>query len=212
MYLDGATDDFLYDSLGELVLHHRVEQAGEVGVETFIAGDELVGEGEAGHETTLLEPIDGAERAGEEDTLDASEGDKTLGEGGVLVDPVESPIGLLLDGGDLVHGAEEMVLLLSVLNVGIDEEGISLGVDVLHHHLEAVESTSLGNLNLVREHESQIFVDDAVGSGEESQNHLDEMLLLFVEVLPIDKIRGQINFFGGPERRLTNFTKSYENQ
>lgn len=32
----------------------REEEAGKVGVETLISGDEFVGEGETGHETTLL--------------------------------------------------------------------------------------------------------------------------------------------------------------
>jgi hypothetical protein len=127
---------------------------------------------------------------------------KTLGEGRVVVDPVEGPFGLLLDGGDLMHGAEEMLLLLGVLDVGIDEEGVSLGVDVLHHHLEAVEGTSLGDLHLVGEHETQVFVDDTIARREEGEDHLDEMLLFFVEVLPVGEVRGEIDFFSGPEGSL----------
>lgn len=46
---------------GKLVLEHRVEEAGKVGVETLVAGDELVGEAQAGHQAPLLEPEDGAE-------------------------------------------------------------------------------------------------------------------------------------------------------
>ena len=41
----------------------REEQAREVGVETFVARDELVGETESRHEAALLEPKDGRERA-----------------------------------------------------------------------------------------------------------------------------------------------------
>nr|CAD1826466.1 unnamed protein product [Ananas comosus var. bracteatus] len=56
-----------------------VEEASEVAVEALVAGDELVGEGEPGHEATLLEPEDGSAGAGEE-ALDAGEGDEALGE------------------------------------------------------------------------------------------------------------------------------------
>jgi len=203
--LNSTADDFLHDLFGELILHHGVQQAGEIGVETLVAGDELVGESKTGHEATLLEPVDGAERSGEEDTLDAGEGNKTLGEGRVVVDPVEGPFGLLLDGGDLMHGAEEMLLLLGVLDVGIDEEGVSLGVDVLHHHLEAVKGTSLGDLHLVGEHETQVFVDDTIARREEGEDHLDEVLLFFVEVLPVGEVRGEIDFFSGPEGSLLLF-------
>lgn len=58
----------------------REEQTGEVGVEALVTGDKLVGEGEARHETTFLEPEDGGEGAAEEYPFDRSEGDKTLGE------------------------------------------------------------------------------------------------------------------------------------
>lgn len=39
----------------------RVQQAGEVSVQALIPGDQLVGEGEAMHQPTLLQPEDGAE-------------------------------------------------------------------------------------------------------------------------------------------------------
>ena len=63
----------------------REEEAGEVGVHAFVAGDELVGEGEAGHKAAFLEPEDGGEGAAEENALHGGEGDEALGKGGVLV-------------------------------------------------------------------------------------------------------------------------------
>lgn len=67
----------------------------------FVAGDELVGEGEAGHETAFFEPEDGGEGAGEEDAFDGGEGDEALGEGGGFVrDPSEGPVGFFADAGD----------------------------------------------------------------------------------------------------------------
>lgn len=57
-------------------------EAGKVGVEALVAGDELVGEGEPGHLSALLEPEDGAEGAREEDALDAGKAHKARGERG----------------------------------------------------------------------------------------------------------------------------------
>jgi hypothetical protein len=127
------------------------EEAGEIGVETFVAGDELVlkgtkvstrkrrgkqektnGESKSGHETTLLEPEDGGEGAREEDTLNGSEGDKALTENRAVVrNPGESPLSLLLDAGDGLDGVEELGALLRLANVGVDEERVNLRVDVL---------------------------------------------------------------------------------
>ena len=68
---------------------------------TLVTRDELVGEGKTRHEATLLEPEDGGERSTEEDTLDGSECNETIGKGGVLVrDPSQSPVGLLADAGN----------------------------------------------------------------------------------------------------------------
>lgn len=98
---DGISDDVVNHLLAGTVVEVRVEKAGEVSVETLITRDELVGEGQARHETTLLEPEDGGESSAEEDTLDSSKGDETLSKGGVLVlDPSDSPVGFLSDARD----------------------------------------------------------------------------------------------------------------
>ncbi len=55
-----------------------MKKAGEVTVQALITGDQLIGEGQARHETALLEPEDSAKGAREEDALDASEGDQAL--------------------------------------------------------------------------------------------------------------------------------------
>jgi hypothetical protein len=49
-----------------------VQQAAKVCVQALIPADELVAEGEAGHEATLLQPEDGTEAATEEDALNSS--------------------------------------------------------------------------------------------------------------------------------------------
>lgn len=97
----GLGDDVLHGLLARAVVQVGEEQAGEIGVHAFVAGDELVGEGEAGHEAAFLEPEDGGEGAAEEDAFDGGEGDEALCEGGVFVgDPFEGPVGLFADAGD----------------------------------------------------------------------------------------------------------------
>jgi hypothetical protein len=56
-----------------------IQKAGKVSVHSFVTRDKFVREGKTGHKSTLLDPEDGTERAGEEDTFDGSEGNKTLG-------------------------------------------------------------------------------------------------------------------------------------
>jgi len=219
--LDGIQDNVLDELLAGTVLQVRVEQAGEVGVETLVTGDELVGEGEAGHEATLLEPEDGGESTAEEDAFDRGEGDEALSEGGVAVlDPANGPVGLLANAGDYnlgleerckysgrkltgINGVEEMGPLGRLLDVGVDEERVGLGVNVLHHDLEAVEAASFGNLDLAAEALDQVLVDDTVRGSKEGENVRDEELLAVIDaVVPVVEILAQINLLGCPERSL----------
>jgi secreted protein with Ig-like and vWFA domain len=113
---------------------------------------------------------------------------------------MESVHGVMHTG---VNGIEEVGTLLGLLDVGINEERVGLGVDVLHHDLKTVEAAGLGDLNLTAEALQQVLVDNTVGSGEEGQNVGDEVTLVIVQaVVPVVQILGQINFLGGPERGL----------
>jgi hypothetical protein len=77
-------------------------------VETLVTGDELVGEGKTGHQTTLLQPEDGGKRAREEDTLDGSKGNKALSKGGLLVlNPLDGPLSLLVNAWDYLESAQQ---------------------------------------------------------------------------------------------------------
>ncbi len=133
--LDSVPDDAVDGVLGELVLEVRVQQAGKVAVEALVAGDELVGEGEPGHEAALLEPEDGAEGTGKENSLNGREGHQALRKGIRLVDPVHGPLGLLLDAWDGRNGVEEVSTHRWGFDVRIDEEGIRFAVDVLNGNL-----------------------------------------------------------------------------
>lgn len=107
------------------------EKTREVGVHALVAADKLIGEGQARHEATLLEPEDGCERAREEDAFDGGERDETLGKGRTLVaDPVERPVCLLLDGGDRLDSIEEVLALCRLLDVRVNEKRVGFRVDV----------------------------------------------------------------------------------
>jgi len=72
-------------------------------------------------------------------------------------------------------------------------------VNVLHHHLETVEATSFGELDLSAESLSEVLENDTVRGSEESENVLDKMLFIFVKLLPVFGINGEINLIHGPE-------------
>jgi hypothetical protein len=89
-----------------------VQQTSEISVETLITRDELVGKCQARHEATLLEPEYGRESTTEEDTLNSSEGDKTLGKSGFFIlNPADGPVSLLANArnylGQLLFGRLE---------------------------------------------------------------------------------------------------------
>ena len=74
-------------------------------------------------------------------------------------------------------------------------------MDVLHHDLETVETSGLGDLNLGAETLDKVLVDDTVRGSEEGEDVRDEEALVVVETsVPVVKILGEINLLGGPER------------
>ena len=54
--------------------------------------------------------------------------------------------------------------------LGVDEKRISLGVDIFHHDLEAIEATPFGGLDFIRETLYEGFVDDSIRGGEERED------------------------------------------
>jgi len=176
-----------------------VQQAGEISVHALVTADQLVREGQAWHKTSFFEPEDGAETSGEEDALDAGKSDESLGKSAVLSNPLKSPLGLLGDGGNGVDGGKEESLFGGVLNVGINQQRVSLRVDVLHHHLETVETTGLGDLDFCNESLGKVFQHNSVRSREKGQDVLNEVLLVVGELYPVSQVVGKIDFFCGPE-------------
>ena len=215
---DRFSDHIQNGLLAWSVLQVGKEQASKVGVKTLVTRNQLVGEGEASHQSTLLQPEDGREGTTEEDTLNSGKCHKALSEGGRLVlDPLDSPVGLLLNARNCemalvyckynletiltcLNSVEEVGSLGLLLDVGVDEERVSLRVDVLHHDLEAVEASSFRNLDLSTETLDQVLVDNSVRGSEEGEDVGDEITLVIVEsVVPVVEVLGQINFLSSPE-------------
>ena len=103
-----------------------------------------------------------------------------------------------------LNGIEKVCALSLLLDVCVDQKGICLRVDVLHHDLETVEATSLGDLDFTTEALDKVLVDNSIGCSEECKDVGNEVSLVIIEsVVPVVKILGEINLFGGPERSLS---------
>ena len=99
-----------------------------------------------------------------------------------------------------VNGVEEIGTLLLLLDICVDEEGICLGVDVLHHDLKPVEAACFRYLDFTTEAFDEILIDDAIGGCEEGKDVGDEVTLVVVQsVVPVVEVFGEVNFFSGPE-------------
>ena len=57
--------------------------------------------------------------------------------------PHKGPVDFLFDTGDRFNGVENILPLCCILDIGVDEKGVCLQMDVLHHDLEAIEATHL---------------------------------------------------------------------
>lgn len=153
--------------LAQLHLQQAVQQTSEIAVQTLISRDQLIRKRQSRHEAALLQPEYRAEAAGKENPLHTRKRDQPFSKGLRAVDPAERPIGLLLDAGDGLNRAEEVALLVGVLDVGLEQERVHLRMDVLDGDLEAVEGARLGDLDLLHEAAGEILQNDAVGGGEE---------------------------------------------
>mmetsp|Transcript_7100 Transcript_7100/g.25965 ORF Transcript_7100/g.25965 Transcript_7100/m.25965 type:complete len:325 (+) Transcript_7100:229-1203(+) len=198
-FLDDSADGFI----ARLVVQQAVQHARKVTVQAFVAGDEFIGEGQTRHQATLLEPVDGAERTREEDTLNARERQKALSEGFARFNPLQRPVSLLLHARDGFDGAEQVILLHRILDVLVNQQRVHFRVNVLDGNLEAIERTSLWDLHLLHEANTQVFEDNTVRSGKERQHMRHKVLLVLRQRLPVLHVVRKINFLGSPERSLS---------
>lgn len=99
-----------------------------------------------------------------------------------------------------INGIKEVCALLGLLDVSVNQERVGLGVNVLNHDLETIEAAGLGNLHFSTESLQQVLVDNAIGSGKESQDTRDEEAFIISQaVVPVVKVLREIDFLSGPE-------------
>mmetsp|Transcript_76999 Transcript_76999/g.168308 ORF Transcript_76999/g.168308 Transcript_76999/m.168308 type:complete len:229 (+) Transcript_76999:764-1450(+) len=171
-------------------------------MQTLVARNQLVGEGQARHESALLQPVDGTEGAAEEDALDTGKGQQPFRKAVLVVHPLHRPLGLLLNSRHSVDGIEDLILLCRVFDVLFDEERIGLGVNVLHGDLESIEGSGFWDLDFSRKVVGEILVHDSIRGSEESQNCLHEVLFLLREIVPVFVVLCQIDLLCCPEGGL----------
>jgi len=156
--IDSITDDSPHSLRGGLVFEHGKEEAGKVAVHPLVTANQFIGEGQSRHQSTLLQPKDGAEAPTEEYTLHCSKGDQTFSKRRVFLrDPPQGPVSLLFHAWDRLNGIEESGLFRRGLDVGVYEEGISLRVYILHRDLKAIKTSGLWDLHFVHKPALQGF-------------------------------------------------------
>ena len=100
-----------------------------------------------------------------------------------------------------INGVEEVGALLLLLDVCVDEERVHLGVDVLHHDLEPIETACFWYLHFSTEALDEVLIDNTIRSGEEGEDVGHEIFFVIVQsVVPVVQILRQIDLFSGPER------------
>merc|ERR1711884_146542 len=82
--VDGVLDNLIDPLLAGFVHQVPEHEAGEVSVKSLVPRDQLIAEAQARHQTSLLQPENGGETAGEEYSLLGSEGHHPLGVSGVV--------------------------------------------------------------------------------------------------------------------------------
>lgn len=119
----------------------------------------------------------------------------------VTIDPFHGPLCLIVDHRHIGDSIEEIVLFGLILDEGVDKEGVSLGMDVLHSYLKAIEAARLGDLHLHAELLGQVLQHDSVGGGKKCQDVFDEVLLIGLELLPVVEVLEEVHLVDRPERR-----------
>ena len=80
----------------------------------------------------------------------------------------------------VVDGVEEVSTLFLLFDVCVDEEGVCLGVNILHHDLKTIEAAGLGDLHFAAEALDEVLVDNAIRSSEECEDMGDEVALVVI--------------------------------
>ena len=91
-----------------------------------------------------------------------------------------------------------MGLLSLVLDLGINQKRLGLGVNAFHGILESLEEASHRTLNFPLKANGKILLNNPITSREEGKNGLNEMALVCGQSPKV--VAGEVNLLGGPER------------
>ena len=112
----------------------------------------------------------------------------------------------MLDRRDCLHRIEENVSLRTVADVRIEEEGVDLGVNIFHHDLEAVKTSSFCDLHVGSKMFHKILVDNTIGCCEECEYARQEAPFIAGKfVVPMRQIVGEVDLFCHPIASLRGF-------
>ena len=95
-----------------------------------------------------------------------------------------------MDAGDSLYGVQQMVFFLGVLDVCIDQERVSLAVDVFDSDLKAVEASGFRRGNLCGKISGEILVNDPIGCSEEGEDVGNEVTFVGGKAGPVVEVRG----------------------
>lgn len=71
----------------------------------------------------------------------------------------------------------------------------------LHHNLETIKASGLGDLDLATESLYEVLVHESVRRGEECQYRgYEDAFIVVHTAVPVPGIGAHVNFVGGPER------------
>mmetsp|Transcript_5308 Transcript_5308/g.11625 ORF Transcript_5308/g.11625 Transcript_5308/m.11625 type:complete len:222 (-) Transcript_5308:555-1220(-) len=180
-------------------------------MQPLVPTNQLIRKRQPGHQPPFLQPEYRAKAPRKENALHDRERHETLGERRIRTNILLRPRRLPLHAGYRRMGRKQPLPLVRIGNVRVDEEAVGLLVDALHGHLKAVEAPRFGDGDLAAESLGEVFHDDAVGSGEEGEDHGDEVSFVVAEVVvPVIEVAGEVDFVGRPEARDVLFVHGPE--
>jgi len=172
----------------------------KVTMKTFVTANELIGEGQAWHEATLLKPKDCTKGTREEDSFNDSKGNEAFSKCAALrVTPSKGPLSFLGDTRESVNGTKEVVLLFLVAHICVKKKRVHFTVDVLDGNLHTIETTGFRELDFSSKVLNQVLIHNAIRGCKESKDMFNEVLLIGFELLPVGVVTAEINFFNSPE-------------
>ena len=93
------------------------------------------------------------------------------------VEPLQAEAGLLLDGGDVLHGGERLGARVGIRDVGVEQRQVELHVQGLFVELARQVHARLGGVQVPVEVQHQVVGHDRIASGEEGDQPLHEVAL-----------------------------------